>query len=203
TIYVGAKKLIWGCCGISVILSGSMTGVALIVLLFLLSIFKLDKNKTKALTFYKKIVFYFISVVSFFVVFFLFDLDLGKYVRNADSVGLNNVSARISYLNDFLDKVSGNIFFPSFVNQNIYADNAFVYAWINIGFVGFVLYLFFSILVLYVSLFNKNQRKYSFFFLCMLLTSATTNVFNIWPVAYLFWLVAGYVFYKANDKEAF
>jgi len=199
-VYKNSRFFILGCCAISVVLSGSMTGAVLFFILFLAQMFVIVRTKAKVKVYYKIAL---VALLGFTALSFLsLSINLGSYVRKADSVGMDNVTARIDYLQHFITDVAGNLIYPLINQPDMYADNAFIYAWINIGFIGlsFILLILFS--MLYLAVMNKSKRKYLYFILCIFLSALTTNIFNIWPIAYLFWLVVGYVFYKPiADKQ--
>ncbi|MEM6160913.1 hypothetical protein AAH446_10230 [Erwinia sp. P6884] len=200
SIYTKSRLWVWICSSVSVILSGSMTGVVIILFLFALNIIDLVSLKVKATKYYRFIALSIIGLVSIITMVYLVDMD--KYLRSADSVGMDNVTARFDYLTRFITNVADNIFYPLIAHPDLYADNAFVYTWINLGFFGFVLYISFSLLLIYLSIFNNSKKAFTQFMLCIFLASVTTNILNIWPVAYLYWLVAGFICNKKSNERS-
>lgn len=194
--YKKYKPLIWIVAGISIALSGSMTAVGIysfiITSLIMSSIFHGKISK----------LFICFAVLSIAAMSTLPYLNYGEHVRSVDSVGLNSVSARFEYLHHFMNAVADNPFFPLFHDATLYADNAFVYAWISTGLIGaFGLFLI-VLFMIYLSLVSKDHRKYLLFYLSILMAAMTTNILNIWPIAYIFWGVVGYSSSGAQPRMA-
>lgn len=127
-------------------------------------------------------------------------INLDGILRKTDSVGMDNVTARLEYLTNFFSSVSESIFYPQLSSTTLYADNAFIYSWITIGFIGALLYFILILSMIFISVMNKEKRQYLLFFLSVALATMTTNIFNIWPIAYMIWGCVGYNLMPENNR---
>ncbi|MDI7659366.1 hypothetical protein QLZ26_04470 [Cronobacter universalis] len=146
----------------------------------------------------KKVYFYLLPCVMALIIVIAY-LKMGNILRDTNEVGMDNVSARIGYLSEFFSALADNFLFPGLVHPDLYADNAYIYSWIITGLIGCLLFVIAITLMITLTLLNRSKRKYVLFFSALLLASMTTNIFNIWPIAYLFWAIAGYTLSTSSE----
>lgn len=178
-------------CLAMVLLSGSKTAlVAIMVLLLVLGLRNLAR----------KLVFYLLSflLILNFVVFivntevspdYFFDLQMRE-------LELSSGTERLKALSEFSQAANECIFLPINCNESIYVDNAFIASWVSLGIPGLLITLscFLSSIVLSLY-FAFRHRIYYFicFFGMFWLMAMSTNLMNIWPTAYIFWIAYGYM----------
>ncbi|WP_322803501.1 hypothetical protein SO574_01145 [Vibrio alfacsensis] len=88
---------------------------------------------------------------------------------------------------------------PSVCDDNVYVDNGFLFIWLSVGFVSFIGFV--SILFLFIYISARFRLEFFLFFSTFLIMALSTNLFNIWPTAYLFWLLSGYLLKDITLKE--
>lgn len=175
-----------------VLLSGSKTAIGAYFLLVSLGFFKLILKRTQFVAI-SLIVFSFI-----FSVYLLSDSSLTapKSVEVRE-FNLQSGSERVKEFIQFAEAADSCILVPYHCNNNIYLDNTFIYAWISLGVPGLIfVILCFVISLIFSSILMIKRRNYFFvtFFSAYWLMCMSTNLMNIWPTAYIFWIVFGYMY---------
>ena len=110
------------------------------------------------------------------------------------SFDLASGEMRASAGGHFFNVINECFFMPIACDKNVYLDNALIISWVNFGIIGFVFALLILFLTVYLSYANykRGNKDFYVFFSLFWLASLTTNVLNIWPVTYMFWIMVGY-----------
>jgi hypothetical protein len=119
------------------------------------------------------------------------------------SFDLQSGLERLKELNHFVNAADDCLLIPYHCDNAIYLDNTFIYAWISLGLPGLLLITLCFIFSTVLSAFVAVKRR-SYFFLCFFLLfwlmSMSTNLMNIWPTSYVFWIVFGYMLKRINGS---
>jgi len=188
--YKSSRVVVYWCiAAICIALSGSMTAAGVYIFLLAAHVLKVINESLRTYKLKKK---YILILTTFFCAVILISINnLDGILRKTDAVGMDNVNARLDYLSAFFSSISENFLYPQLISNSLYADNAFIYSWISVGVIGALLYFVLIITMVSISL-RFNNKKYSLFFISTALAAMTTNIFNIWPIAYMFWACVGY-----------
>lgn len=178
-------------CLAMVLLSGSKTALAAILLMiFFFSVKHIGRN----LFFYFTILLLNLCFLSFFAGTdispnFSFDLQ----VRTLD---LASGTERLKALSEFAQAANDCLFLPINCNELIYVDNAFVSSWVSLGLPGLIITstcFLTSVVFSFYLAFNLKNYYFFCFFIMFWLMAMSTNLMNIWPTAYIFWITYGYM----------
>ncbi|HDP6909140.1 hypothetical protein [Escherichia coli] len=180
----------WCISAICIALSGSMTAAGIYLFIFMANVLKILNVSLSTQQIKKKYIVILVIVICALILVSAINLD--GILRKTDAVGMDNVNARLEYLSTFFASISGNILYPQLVSTTLYADNAIIYSWITVGLIGAILYLLLTISMIFISIIFNNKKQYLLFFLSVALAAMTTNIFNIWPIAYMVWACVGY-----------
>ena len=126
-----------------------------------------------------RVILFLASTIAIPIIYWLFSADL--FAPKLERYSLDSLFIRLGDLNSFISSID-NFAFPFQDGEKYYVDNAFVQAWINLGLP--VMFLYLIITVAPILLYSDNRLL----FLLLLLAGMTTNIFYIWPVAYIYWI---------------
>ncbi|HFL3828588.1 TPA: O-antigen ligase family protein, partial [Clostridioides difficile] len=108
-------------------------------------------------------------------------------------IGLFTGAGRLYQINKFIDVASSNINFP-WRNFIIYVDNIYLHIWGMFGLPILILFIFFNIYLLFKTI--KKAEYYKTLLIIVFLTAGlSTNIFYLWPIAYIYWYLVGDILY--------
>ncbi|MCF6217046.1 MAG: hypothetical protein L3J58_12855 [Emcibacter sp.] len=179
--------------GISIFLSGSSTAYVCFTFIILIiayqSLANLKEFKLSQFGWISLLSAIFVGAIS--LVIFINYANLDFQIESRE-FSLNSLIARASYLESFYSELDKCFFFPMTCDKYLYADNTLVFSWIILGAITALAFLLLSLYPIVLLGLNKSPYYYFSFFYVFALGSLTVNVFNIWPLSYMFWIVYGY-----------
>lgn len=173
---------------VSILLSGSMTALAGGGAITVLACINLLRSKRGV-----KYVFTGILIIGILAPLYIY------YIKDTAGTGLReftwvSMTARFEYISQFITAMSVCPIMPKACNAELYADNAFLYAWINLGLFGAIFFIVVAIIPIANAFIKSTPLNFFAFFGLFFISSLTLNVFNIWPTSYIFWIVSGYYY---------
>ena len=108
-------------------------------------------------------------------------------------VQLDSAWERIRQYTEFFSNLNNTIF-PFLDAMPYYADNAFIQLWIEMGLPAAIVYV--TVMLICV----VREKLWSPLWAIFVLSSMTTNVPYLFPLAYLFWFYAGTSFTQTSPK---
>ncbi len=175
--------------GLSVItvgLSGSKTGIGLLLVAALLFFFNRQRSAAKSVLLLSTSAFFLYILLTLFgdVV------DLGQDGLNIRSFELKSGANRLGSYANFWDELRAGGVFPRW-NFETHLDNTFIHIWGNLGLIT-VIYFTLQHLFLFYYAFKRGLPA-SVLYLCFSFCMLTTNIMYIWPTSYLYWCFCGFL----------
>ena len=171
---------------VTIILSGSKTGL----LLLLLSILLMFLNKRRALP---SLIILCIGTATILLLLFV---GLGESLNfgfdlNLRGMELKSGENRLGAYSEFTAKLTGVGSFPRW-EFNTHLDNTFFHMWGNLGLITAVFFICQHMFIGVLS--YKLGSTFLVLFIAFTLSMLTTNIMYIWPASYLYWFFCGSVF---------
>ena len=178
-------------CAVVIIMAGSKTAFFFgFLYCFILMFLKFILKRTISLKILTQLFIFFLGVV--FLSFILtspFLSDLFS-IREYSS---GTVETRSERYTAFASMVGSDFWFPErnmpFATNELTADSSYLALWGDFGFIG--LFVYFSVIILFLLYGKKISILKMTFVLALILTAASIRIFHIWPLSYVFFYVLG------------
>ena len=176
------KKVLIYLFALSILFSGSSTGIILLGVLISLHIYIIGKKK-----WHTALMFFIIAILSFYIIFMFFpDIFFNaseKIISVKDGESSNRLLGPLEYFSLFqyyehfcgitLNQLSNLLAFNHFYNTNGNYANAIIYSYISFGIIGFILFLTYII-----KKFRSTKSTYAFLLIFLGVLSSDQILFN-------------------------
>ncbi len=194
SLFSSQKQLFYlGISSITMILSGSKTGILLFILSFIIYI--IHQNRAR-----NTISFIILSIP---LIIFGGKIYYDKAISAAESLNLRGMELksgenRLMAYDDFFSSLDTNVLFPRWEHV-VHLDNAYIHMWGNLGLITLFLFLL-QHLFIGLCAFKKSDALF-ILHCCFTLSLLTTNMLYIWPASYIYWFFCAHVLLQPTNNK--